>query len=234
MITSGVLLAGGSGTRLKPLTNFFNKHMIPIHNKFIIDYSLKTLIDLGCKEITVVLGGDFFQQITQYLRSGSNWGVKLNYVFQDAPLGIAHAINLCQPYIKGNFAVALGDNIFSDKLICSGGPEIFLTKKRDMNRFGVASLKDNKIEKIEEKPLILDESFDNYVIAGCYVFDQNFFEYFKDLVPSERGEFEVVEIIKKYEQAGTLRYSVYEGVWSDAGVFDTINQLNNYFYSKSL
>lgn len=230
MINNGILLAGGSGTRLKPLTNFSNKHMIPIHNKFIIDYSLQTLIDLGCKEITVVLGGEFFQQVIQYLRSGANWGVKFNYILQDSPLGIAHAISLCQPYVKDNFAVVLGDNIFSDKLVCSGGPEIFLTKKRDMNRFGVASIRNGKIEKIEEKPIILDENFDNYVITGCYVFDQTFFEYFKSLVPSSRGEFEVVEIIKKYEQDGKLRYSVYESLWSDAGVFDTINQLNNYFY----
>lgn len=232
-VKSGILLAGGEGTRLKPLTNLSNKHLLPVHNKFIIDYSLQTLIDIGCKNITVILGGEHHEQVVKYLKSGSDRGIKVNFIFQDKPLGIAHAINLCEPFIKDNqFAIVLGDNVFDTKIKFSDNypAQIVLSKKHDLQRFGVASIKDNKIVKMEEKPKQLDESCDNYAITGCYLFDQMFFEYFKDLKPSARGEYEIVSIINKYFNDEKLGYTFVDGLWSDAGVFESINYLNNHFY----
>jgi glucose-1-phosphate thymidylyltransferase len=237
-IKSGILLAGGTGSRLAPLTGDagFNKHMLPVHNKFIIDYSLQTLIDIGCENITVILGGDKFEQVVKYLKSGSDKGVNINYTFQDQPLGIAHAINLCEPFIKSDkFAVVLGDNIFSEKIHFSDShdAQIVLSKKDDMERFGVASLKDNKIFKMQEKPKKIDYDFDNYAITGCYLFDQKFFKYFKEISPSSRGEYEVVGVINKYFENNNLGYTIFDGMWSDAGVFESINYVNNFFYEKS-
>lgn len=237
MIKTGILLSGGSGTRLYPLTGpaGSNKHMLPVHNKFIIDYSIGTLISSGCENISVVLGGAHHEQVLKYL-SLNYKNINLNFLFQNEPLGIAHGINLCANFIKdNNFMVMLGDNIFDNKINFSedNNAEVLLCKKDDMTRFGVASIKDNKIEKMEEKPKILDDNYDNYAITGCYKFNQKFFEYYKDLKPSSRGEYEVVEIIKRYKEENLLGYSIYNSLWSDAGLFDSINFLNNYFYYKN-
>lgn len=234
---SGILLSGGSGTRLLPLTQVINKHLLGINGKFIIDYPIENLKQLGCQNITVILGGQHFAQIVSYLGDGSRQGVNLNYVYQSEPKGIAHAINLCERFVKGNeFTVILGDNIFEEELswnVNDSNAQIMLANHPDLSRFGVASIRNGKIIKIEEKPQVLDASVANLAISGCYRFNDSFFDYFKSIKPSMRGEYEITDIILKYLQDDCLSYRYIKGLWSDAGTHESINYINRYFLSKS-
>ena len=235
----GILLAGGEGTRLKPLTDTINKHLITIHGKFIIDYSVNSLRSLGCKEIVIVLGGSHFSQIVDHLKGEQN-GIRFFYVYQGEAKGISQAINLCKPLIQDNFPVMLGDNIFTQSISLKetkkNCAQIFLADHQDIKRFGVASInKSNKIVKIEEKPKEIDKEYKNLAITGCYYFTPEFFDYFTETKPSNRNEFEIVDIIQKYLDNNKLEYSTVSGLWSDAGVFETINNLNaHYFINQSL
>lgn len=231
----GIILAGGLGTRLAPLTISFNKHLLSIHNKFIIDYPLKSLKDIGCTDVTVILGGTNYHQIVNYIKDGENFGFNINYIFQKEALGIAQGVNLCKNFLKNEekFTVILGDNIFDGPInFKSNKPQILLANHFDLKRFGVASLKDDKIIKIEEKPNELDFNLKNYAIAGCYMFDYKFFEYFNKLKLSRRNEYEIAEIIDLYLKDDNLNYSIYDSMWCDAGTFESINYLNNYFFNK--
>lgn len=235
MVEHGIILSGGLGTRLAPLTNYYNKQMIPLYKRFIIDYPIDTLKSMGVKNLTVILGGEHFNQIISHLKDGDDIGLNINYIFQKKPAGIAQAINLAKDLMGNNkFAVSLGDNFFENPISLknSNKAQIMLYKHQELNRFGVASLKDNEIIKIEEKPKVIDNNFDNYAITGCYVFDSMFFEYFKSLKPSHRNEFEIVDIIQHYLDDNNLDYTMIDGLWSDAGTHDAINYLNNYLYLK--
>lgn len=231
----GVILAGGTGSRLYPLTKTFNKHLLSVHNKFIIDYPLQTLKSLDVTDLTVILGGSNYAQIVSYLKDGESFNININYIFQKEPLGIAHGVNLCKNILKNEeqFITILGDNVFDKPVeFKSKSAEIILAKHNNLNKFGVCSLESNKIVKIEEKPTILDSKYDNYAISGCYKFDYKFFDYFKQLQPSKRNEYEIAEIIDFYNKNNELDYSIYESMWSDAGTFESINYLNNYFFNK--
>jgi glucose-1-phosphate thymidylyltransferase len=205
--------------------------MVPIRNKFIIDYSIETIKSIGITNLTVVLGGAHFAQVVTHLKDGSQHGLNINYCFQNEPKGIAHAVSICQRFVADDdkFALMLGDNLFekpvrfveSDKLA-----QIVLCQHNDLSRFGVATIKDAEIVKIEEKPKTIDTSFDNFAIAGCYLFDQKFFEYFKKIVPSARGEYEVAHIIDLYNKNGELGYILADGWWSDTGTFESIAAVN--------
>ena len=239
---NGILLSGGSGTRLQPYTLHYSKHMIPVNGKFIIDYSLNTLKEIGCENITVVLGGNHFSQVVDHLKDGSDHGVNINFVYQKAPLGIAHAINLCRRYVQeeDRFAVVLGDNIFENPIKLNGvcGAQIVLDEDKcnqeDLKRFGVASFtKMGEFLRIDEKPQTFIPNTFNYPITGCYQFDQMYFELFHNLNPSARGEFEIVDIIQQYISLGELDFSWYRNaLWSDAGTHASLNYVNNYFYNK--
>lgn len=239
-ITSGIILTGGVGSRIAPLNLQFNKHLIPVHNKFIIDYPLQTLKSLGVKYLTIVLGGTHFSQIVSHIKDGSHLDMIVNYVYQDKPAGIAQAINLCKKFVsqEENFVTVLGDNIFENpiqlqkNIDLKNGSQIILHKHQNLKRFGVASIKDNKIIKIEEKPKSVDDSLDNYAITGCYIFNNQFFKFFERLKPSDRGEFEVTDIIRLYNQNESLGFSFADGMWSDAGTHESINYVNNFFYQK--
>jgi len=236
-ITSGIILAGGTGSRLAPLNTLFNKHLVPVYNKFIIDYPLQTLKQLGVKNLTVVLGGSHFSQIVSHIKDGYHLNMTINYVYQDKPVGIAQAINLCERFVSQDkrFVTLLGDNIFENpiQLVNNSYPsQIILHKHPNLNRFGVASIENNKITKIEEKPLALDARLDNYAITGCYIFDRQFFKFFENIVPSARGEYEITDIIRLYNQNNDLGFSVTNGMWSDAGTHESINFVNNFFYQK--
>lgn len=229
MIKKGIILSGGLGTRLFPLTNTTNKQLLPINKRPIIDYSVNTLIQLGCKEITVILGGDRFEQVVSHLRGGADKGVHFNYIYQQIPNGIAYAINLCEPYFNNEdqFAVILGDNLLEKpiKFNSNGKAQIALYDTPELKRFGCASIKDGNIIGIEEKPKELRTDCDaNLAIIGVYVFTKKFFEYFKDTTPSARGEYEITEIISRYLQDGQLDYSVVDGWWLDCGTFETIDK----------
>lgn len=248
-IENGIILAGGTGSRLAPLTSLFNKHMVPVYNKFIIDYPVETIKNIGTftkiKNLTIVLGGDHFSQVVSHLQDGEKFGLNINYVYQSKPIGIAQGINLCEPFIKDEFVVVLGDNIFEKPIKFieddsshttrpPGGAQIVLHKHPELHRFGVASVdrQTKKIAHIVEKPKVIDSEYDNFAITGCYKFDRKFFEYFKKLKPSARGEYEITDVIDCYNADNTLDYTFVNGLWSDAGTHESINFVNNFFYYK--
>lgn len=247
-IENGIILAGGTGSRLAPLTSLFNKHMVPVYNKFIIDYPVETIKNIGIKNLTIVLGGDHFSQVVSHLQDGEKFGLNINYVYQSKPIGIAQGINLCESFIKDRFVVVLGDNIFekpinfqiddsSHSRYRDGIPEgaqIVLHKHPELHRFGVASInrETKKIENIVEKPKTINMDYDNYAITGCYMFDRQYFEFFKKLKPSARGEYEITDIIAQYNAHDKLNYTQVNGLWSDAGTHESINFVNNFFYYK--
>lgn len=240
---NAIILAGGTGSRLFPLTHVVNKHLLGVNGKFIIDYPLDTLKQMGIENCTVVLGGNHFSQVVDHLKDGQNHGMNFNYVYQGAAKGIAQAINLCKRYVldDADFTVILGDNIFENKVRWNNPrywsdprAQILLSDHSDKHRFGVASINvDNKIIKIEEKPQILNENYINKAIAGCYLFTPEYFDYFKQIKPSARGEFEITDIISLYLENNNLSYSTIDGLWSDAGTHESIAYVNDYFYSKN-
>lgn len=229
----GILLTGGLGVRLKPFTEYTSKHLLNVGGKPVIDYPINTLKQLGVENLTIVVGSSFSGQILDYVKDGSKFGMNVNYIYQPNANGISFAINLCKRFIKDKFIVCLGDNLFFGDLKfdnkCSA--QIALYRHQNLQRFGVASIKDNKIVKIEEKPLTLDQNLDNYAITGCYMFDEKYFEYFKKTKLSARAEFEVVHIIEQYLADGDLGYVNYDGVWLDAGTPESIAVSNNYIYT---
>ena len=230
-ISNGILLAGGAGTRLAPITDYYNKHMVPIKNKFIIDYSIETIKNIGITNLTVVLGGAHFAQVVSHLKDGSLHGLNINYCFQNEPKGIAQAVSLCQRFVADDdkFVLMLGDNLFENKIQfidSSKLAQIVLCKHDELLRFGVASIQYTEIVKIEEKPKVIDNTFDNFAITGCYLFDQKFFEYYKLIKPSARNEFEIAHIIDLYNKNDELGYILADGWWQDAGSFDSIQIVN--------
>lgn len=237
MVDYGIILAGGTGSRLMPLTSMFNKHMIPLNDKFIIDYPVETIKNLGIKNLIVVLGGDHYSQLVAYLQDGAKWGLNINYVYQAKPIGIAQGINLCKPFIKGKFVTVLGDNIYENPIKFDDnydGAQIVLHKHPELHRFGVASIDKTtgKMVNIVEKPKQIDLEYDNFAVTGCYLFDEDYFEYFKNLKISARGEYEITDIIAQYNNAGKLSYAKVNGLWNDAGTHKSLNFLHNFFYYK--
>lgn len=232
---NGIILAGGTGSRLYPLTHVVNKHLLGVNGKFILDYPINTLKQMGCENVTVIMGGNHFSQVVDHLKSGVDYGMSFNYVYQGEAKGIAHAINLCERFVSNDdFAVILGDNIYENPICwnnCSDA-QIVLHKHPELNRFGVASIKNNHIIKMEEKPKIIDCNYDNYAITGCYKFTPDYFYYFSQIMPSARGEYEVVDIINKYHNNDMLSYTTVDGMWSDAGTHESISYINNFFYQK--
>lgn len=235
---NGIILAGGTGSRLMPLTSVVNKHLLGLNGKFIIDYPINTLKQLGCQDVTVILGGNHFSQVVGYLGDGSRYGMNFNYVYQPEPSGIAQAISLCKRFVTDDaeFSVILGDNVFENAprwRKTSSKAQIMLANHPTLTRFGVASIDENKqIVKIEEKPKVLDLNYSNMAISGCYLFTSDFFEYFKELKPSARGEYEITDIIRKYLENDKLSYSMVDGLWSDAGTHESVSYVNHYFYQK--
>lgn len=238
MIKQGIILCGGEGTRLRPMTEHYNKALVNINGKFIIDFPLHTLLKLGIRDLIVVLGGSHFAQIVSYIKDGKKLGFNsVSYVYQNEPTGISQAISLCENLIHDEqFAVILGDNVFEGdvKFDLSGryGSQIVLHKNNELHRFGVASIEGDKIVKIEEKPKSLDTNYINYAITGLYLFDFNFWSYFKQTKKSARGEFEITNIMEKYHQVGALGYAITHSLWKDAGTHETVQFLNDYFGKK--
>lgn len=236
MITRGIILSGGTGSRLLPLTKTTNKQLLPINRRPIIDYSINTLIQLGCKQITIILGGENFSQIVSHLQDGSDKGVHFNYVYQQKPSGIAQAINLTEPYFnrEEQFVVILGDNVFENPIHLNLAPklretlqgpkaQIVLYDTPEIHRFGCASILDGQIVGIEEKPKQLRTDVDaNLAITGLYILTSKFFDYFKTIKPSARGEYEITEILDCYLRDNQLDYSFVDGHWLDCGTFETI------------
>ena len=221
----GVILAGGSGSRLYPLTKVTNKHLLPVYDKPMIYYPLQTLIDAGISDILIVSGRGHAGHFLELLGSGNEFGVRLTYEIQEEAGGIAQALQLADDFAKGDdLAVILGDNIFKDSFRnefdnFEDGAKIFLKEVPDANRFGVAEIEGSSVVSIEEKP---KNPKSNYVVAGLYLYDNTVFEIISTLKPSDRGEFEITDVNNSYIKNSKMAFSIVEGFWSDAGTFESL------------
>ncbi|MCD4703631.1 MAG: NTP transferase domain-containing protein [Methanosarcinaceae archaeon] len=223
----GVILAGGTGSRLYPLTKVTNKHLLPVYDKPMIYYPLQTLLDAGIKEIMIVSGRGHAGDFLELLGSGSEFGVRFTYEIQDEAGGIAQALNIARDFVdKEAVTVILGDNIFQDNIkdavqSFKSGSHIFLKPVSDAVRFGVADVDKNSVRVlgIEEKPEIPKS---DYAVTGLYIYDNGVFDIINTLEPSGRGELEITDVNNEYIRRGLMKYSVIDGHWSDAGTFDSL------------
>ncbi|MCE8423660.1 MAG: NTP transferase domain-containing protein [Candidatus Methanoperedens sp.] len=221
----GIILAGGTGSRLYPLTKITNKHLLPIYDKPMIYYPLQTLIDAGLNEIMIVSGRGHAGDFLELLGSGAEFGVHLTYEIQEEAGGIAQALGLAEDFADDDsVAVILGDNIFQDSVreavqSFESGAHVFLKEVPDANRFGVAEIEGDHIVSIEEKP---EKPKSNYAVTGLYLYDSDVFEIISTLKPSGRGELEITDVNNEYIGQGAMSYSVLEGFWSDAGMFESL------------
>jgi glucose-1-phosphate thymidylyltransferase len=235
----GVILAGGLGTRLYPLTKVTNKHLLPVYNKPMIFYPIETLVKAGITEIMVVTGGPHCGHFMSILKNGHELGIKhLEYAYQENEGGIADALSLARDFADGDsVAVILGDNtsdadIAEDVRNFKEGALIFLKEVPDPERFGIATFDPadpSKIIKITEKPQNPDSK---WAVTGVYIYDNQVFEFINQIKPSDRGELEITDVNNKYVEKGQLKWGELQGYWSDAGTFDTLLQANNYWAKK--
>lgn len=230
----GVVLAGGIGSRLHPLTRVTNKHLLPVFNQPMIFYPIQALVNAGIKDILIVTGGTSAGDFLRLLANGKDFGLKrLNYAYQEGEGGIADALRLAEHFAEGDsLCVFLGDNIIEHN-ICDAadnfrrqghGAHIILKEVEDPHRFGCPEIVDGKLRRIEEKP---KKPKSSYAVTGIYFFDDTVFDKIKTLKPSGRGELEVTDINNLYLEAGKLTYSVLEGWWTDAGTFDSLRRATN-------
>jgi len=231
----GVILAGGNGTRLRPLTLVTNKHLLPVYNKPMIYYPLETLIGMGLKDILIVSGREHAGHFLHLLGSGKDFGVRLSYEVQEEAGGIAEALGLAEDFADGGkLAVILGDNIFEDHqqiikaakdfIAQERGSKIMLKEVRDPERFGVAEVVGQKIIGIEEKP---KHPKSNLIVTGLYFYDRHVFDIIKTLRPSGRGELEITDVNNAYIAAGTMTFEIVAGEWTDAGTFESLLKAGN-------
>jgi len=227
----GIILSGGSGTRLKPLTSITSKQLLPVYNRPMIYYPLNTLIKAGIKEILIIVAPERAGDYLNLLGSGKEFGVKFTYEIQDHPAGLAQAFIIGENFIdQEDVMMILGDNIFEDDFSdelknFTGGAKIFAKKVPDPERFGVVKFDDNlKAEKIVEKPT---EYLSNYAVTGLYIYDHRVVEFAKKMKPSARGELEITDINNIYLAAGELTVALVDGEWLDAGTFDSLLHAQN-------
>lgn len=221
----GVILAGGTGSRLYPLTKVTNKHLLPVYDKPMIYYPMETLINAGIKDIMIVSGRGHAGHFLELLGSGVDYGVHFTYEIQDKAGGIAQALSLAEDFVDGDsVTVILGDNIFQENIEkdvanFNGGAKIFLKEVPEAHRFGVAELKGEKVIGIEEKP---GEPKSNFAVTGLYIYESDVFDAIKTLKPSGRGELEITDVNNYYINKGMMKYGVLKGFWSDAGTFESL------------
>ena len=221
----GIMLAGGTGSRLFPLTKITNKHLLPVYDKPMICYPLQTLVNAGIDEILIVSGRGHVGHFLELLGSGSKDGIRLSYEIQDGAGGIAQALGLARHFADNDdIAVILGDNIFEDSIqeavqSFRSGARIFLKEVPDASRFGVAEVSGEKIVSIEEKPT---HPKSNLAVTGLYIYDDEVFDVISNLRPSQRGELEITDVNNQYIRKGAMTFSLLTGFWSDAGTFDSL------------
>lgn len=234
----GVILAGGLGTRLYPLTFATNKHLLPVYNQPMIFYPIKTLVRAGITEVMVVTGGPFAGDFIRVLKNGKELGLThLEYAYQEGEGGIADGLFLAHDFADGQpITVILGDNTTDTDISSSvkkfkDGAMIFLKKVPDPERFGVPVLNGKgEILRIEEKP---KKPKSSYAVTGLYIYDSSVFDKLKNLKPSKRGELEITDINNMYRQEGKLRWEELHGFWRDAGQFETLFEANQYWRNKA-
>jgi glucose-1-phosphate thymidylyltransferase len=225
----GVILAGGLGTRLYPLTTITNKHLLPIYNKPMIFYPIQTLVNAGIEDILIVTGGNSAGDFLRLLKNGADFGLKrLNYAYQEGEGGIADALALAGHFAEGEkVCVVLGDNIIEKNIKDSvvdfikqkDGAKILLKEVNDPQRFGVPEIDGDRIVKIEEKP---KKPKSNYAVIGIYMYDNTVFDIIDGLEPSQRGELEITDVNNNYIKRGNLTWGKIDGWWTVAGTFDSL------------
>jgi len=229
----GVILAGGLGTRLFPLTKVTNKHLLPVYDKPMIYYPIQTLINAGIDDILIVTGGNNAGDFLKLLGNGKEFGLKhINYTYQEGEGGIAEALRLAEFFASGEkICVVLGDNIIQKNIRKAvenfrkqkEGAKILLKEVPDPQRFGVAELEGDRIARIEEKP---KKPKSQYAVIGIYLFDREVFEIIKTLKPSGRGELEITDVNKRDIEKRLMTWDILEGWWTDAGTFESLLRAN--------
>lgn len=230
----GIVLAGGLGSRLSPLTRISNKHLLPIYNQPMIYYPIQSLVEAGIKDILVVTGGNSAGDFLKLLRNGAEFGLnRIHYAYQEGEGGIAAALSLAEDFAeKEPVCVVLGDNILENSMTAfvkkfrhqGSGAKILLSEVTDPHRFGVPVIEDDRIVRIEEKPA---EPKSSYAVIGVYMYDNRVFEIIKTLKPSGRGELEITDVNNQYIEWGDLSWDVIDGWWTDAGTFESMLRASN-------
>jgi glucose-1-phosphate thymidylyltransferase len=225
----GVILAGGLGSRLRPLTKVTNKHLLPVYDRPMIYYPIETLCHAGIRDIMIVTGGSSAGDFLRLLGNGADFGLKdIAYTYQDGEGGIADALKLCEHFAEGGrILVVLGDNLVQDDISPyvrkfknqKSGARLLLKEVPDPQRFGVAQLDGNRIVNIEEKP---DRPKSSYAVTGIYMYDRRVFDFIRDLTPSARGELEITDVNNRYIAEGDMHFDVLQGWWTDAGQFESL------------
>jgi glucose-1-phosphate thymidylyltransferase len=233
MVMKGVILAGGLGKRLNPLTKITNKHLLPIYDKPMIYYPIEKLIQAGIKDILIVTGGNFAGDFLMLLGNGKEFGLKdINYTYQEGQGGIAEALGLAEHFAeKEKIVVILGDNIIEDDITPfvqrfekqKEGAKILLKKVENPQRFGVPEFKGKKLIKIVEKPRSPKSS---YAVVGLYMYGSTVFDIIKKLKPSDRGELEITDVNNAYIRKNAMTCEKLKGFWSDAGTFESLYNSN--------
>jgi glucose-1-phosphate thymidylyltransferase len=230
----GIILAGGLGTRLYPLTKITNKHLLPVHDRPMIYYPLQALINAGIRDILIVTGGNNAGDFLRLLGNGKEFGLQhINYTYQEGEGGIAAALSLAEYFADGEkICVVLGDNLIEKNIHHAArsfakqenGAKILLKEVPDPHRFGVPEIVNGKITRIEEKPKAPKS---NFAVIGIYMYDPAVFEIIKTLKPSDRGELEITDVNNEYLRRGSLTYDVLDGWWTDAGTFESLLKASN-------
>jgi glucose-1-phosphate thymidylyltransferase len=229
----GIVLAGGTGSRLMPLTKVTNKHLLPVGQKPMIYYPIEKLTSIGIEEILIVTGVEHMGDVVSLLGSGKQFGCRFTYKVQDEAGGIAQALGLAENFAHQKpIVVILGDNVFqanlkdyADRFLSQKtGARILLKQVPNPQRFGVALISDGKITGIEEKP---KKPKSDYAITGIYFYDASVFDMIKGLKPSARGELEITDVNNAYITKGRLAYDILEGWWTDAGTFESLVRAND-------
>jgi glucose-1-phosphate thymidylyltransferase len=230
----GVVLAGGTGSRMLPTTRVTNKHLLPVYDKPMVYYPIQTLVNAGIREILLVTGGKNAGDFLRLLGNGRDFGLKhINYTYQEGEGGIAEALGLAEDFADGEpICVILGDNIIENN-ICRAvqnfqqqkdGAKILLKEVTDAERFGVAEIRGDRVVGIEEKP---KNPKSHYAVIGIYLYDATVFQKIHRLKPSGRGELEITDVNNFYVADNKLTYEVLEGWWTDAGTFDSLLRASN-------
>ncbi|UKS27617.1 NTP transferase domain-containing protein [Paenibacillus sp. HWE-109] len=227
----GVVLAGGTGSRLRPLTNIINKHLLPVGDLPMIQYAIEKFSKAGIQDVLLITGKQSAGLYLEYLGGGDKFGVRLTYKLQEKAGGIAEALALADAFILPGekFVVLLGDNLFEDSLVPMidafnnqvEGAMVILKEVADPRRYGVACMKDGIIQRIDEKP---EHPTSRYAVTGIYLFDSSVFDIMKTQAPSNRGELEITDVNNVYAAAGKLSHQFFSGWWIDAGTHDSLFQ----------
>jgi glucose-1-phosphate thymidylyltransferase len=228
----GVVLAGGTGLRLKPLTKVTNKHLLPVGHKPMIYYPIEKLTSIGIEQILIVTGVEHMGDVVGLLGSGREFGCQFTYKVQDEAGGIAQALGMAEGFSNNKpLAVILGDNIFqanlkkyADSFLAQKtGARLLLKKVPNPQRFGVAQISDTRVIRIDEKPKNPESG---YAVTGIYFYDATIFDIIRTLKPSGRGELEITDVNNTYIARGQLAYDILDGWWTDAGTFESLNKAN--------